>query len=134
MKEIFRAASFAAEAHKKQTRKDANSTPYINHPLRVAELLIDSGVTDEALTARDKKDIEAIKGTIKRLQNELTNPNPNLDRNDINQRIATEKKRLGLYGIKEEVELEEALITFGGKAYPKFGTVVIQAGGAGSGK
>lgn len=48
MKEIFRAASFAAEAHKKQTRKDANSTPYINHPLRVAELLIDSGVTDEA--------------------------------------------------------------------------------------
>lgn len=64
---------------------------------------------EEALTARDKKDIEAIKGTIKRLQNELTNPNPNLDRNDINQRIATEKKRLGLYGIKEEVELEEAL-------------------------
>jgi hypothetical protein len=63
---------------------------------------------EEALTARDKKDIEAIKGAIKRLQNELTNPNSNLDRNNINQRIATEKKRLGLYGIKEEVELEEA--------------------------
>jgi hypothetical protein len=30
--------------------------------------------------------------------------------------------------------LEEALITFGGKAYPKFGQVVILAGGAGSGK
>jgi hypothetical protein len=59
---------------------------------------------EEALTASDKKDIEAIKGAIKRLQNELTNPNPNLDRNKINQRIATEKKRLGLYGIKESVE------------------------------
>lgn len=35
---------------------------------------------------------------------------------------------------KEFTELEEALITFGGKAYPKFGQVVIQAGGAGSGK
>lgn len=31
-------------------------------------------------------------------------------------------------------ELCEALITFGGKAYPKFNNVVIMAGGAGSGK
>lgn len=31
-------------------------------------------------------------------------------------------------------ELLEALITFGGKAYPPFGNVVIMAGGAGSGK
>lgn len=30
--------------------------------------------------------------------------------------------------------LEEKLITFGGQAYPKFGTVVIMAGGGGSGK
>lgn len=30
--------------------------------------------------------------------------------------------------------LQEVLITFGGKAYPKFGNVVIMAGGAGSGK
>jgi predicted kinase len=30
--------------------------------------------------------------------------------------------------------LDEALITFGGKAFPKFGNVVILAGGAGSGK
>jgi len=35
----------------------------------------------------------------------------------------------------EEAEmLMEKLITFGGKAYPKFGNVVIMAGGAGSGK
>jgi hypothetical protein len=31
-------------------------------------------------------------------------------------------------------KLDEALITFGGKAYPKFGQIVIMAGGAGSGK
>jgi hypothetical protein len=31
-------------------------------------------------------------------------------------------------------QLQEALITFGGKSYPKFGQVVILAGGAGSGK
>ena len=37
--------------------------------------------------------------------------------------------------IKEDSEvLLEKLITFGGKAYPKFGNVVILAGGAGSGK
>lgn len=30
--------------------------------------------------------------------------------------------------------LEEKLITFGGQAYPKFNTIVIMAGGAGSGK
>lgn len=31
-------------------------------------------------------------------------------------------------------QLEEALITFGGTAYPKFNNVIIMAGGAGSGK
>ena len=33
-----------------------------------------------------------------------------------------------------ELVMNEKLITFGGKAYPKFGQVVILAGGAGSGK
>lgn len=36
--------------------------------------------------------------------------------------------------IELENELNEKLITFGGKAYPKFGNVVILSGGAGSGK
>lgn len=39
--------------------------------------------------------------------------------------------------LNEEQQYEvllEKLVTFGGKAYPKFGTVVIMAGGAGSGK
>lgn len=36
--------------------------------------------------------------------------------------------------LKESERLYEKLVTFGGKAYPKFGNVVILAGGAGSGK
>lgn len=36
--------------------------------------------------------------------------------------------------INEQETLDEALITFGGRAFPKFGNVVILAGGAGSGK
>lgn len=35
---------------------------------------------------------------------------------------------------EQEEALNEALVTFGGKAYPKFNTIVILAGGAGSGK
>jgi predicted kinase len=35
---------------------------------------------------------------------------------------------------EESVELVEKLITFAGQAYPKFGNIVIMAGGAGSGK
>ena len=42
----------------------------------------------------------------------------------------TEEQQLYSTGI----ELVEKLITFGGKAYPKFGNIVIMAGGAGSGK
>ena len=53
---------------------------------------------DESITDQDKKDVDAIKAAIKRLQNELNDPNPNVDKENIKQRIATEKKRLGLYG------------------------------------
>lgn len=38
------------------------------------------------------------------------------------------------YIAEQYEELVEKLITFGGKAYPKFGNVIIMAGGAGSGK
>ena len=36
---ILKAAKFAAEKHRKQLRKGAESTPYINHPLEVARML-----------------------------------------------------------------------------------------------
>ena len=43
-------------------------------------------------------------------------------------------KRFKHFLQEEYQELIEKLITFGNRAYPKFGTVVIMAGGAGSGK
>ena len=43
---LIRAADFAARAHRNQRRKNTEKTPYINHPIEVAKILTDSGVTD----------------------------------------------------------------------------------------
>lgn len=44
---IFRALAFAAHKHKDQRRKDAGASPYINHPIALANLLCnEGGVTD----------------------------------------------------------------------------------------
>lgn len=46
---LFRALAFAADKHKTQRRKNAAASPYINHPIAVASVLVDeAGVTDEA--------------------------------------------------------------------------------------
>lgn len=44
--DILRAAHFAATKHESQRRKDHAASPYINHPLAVAEVLSRHGVTD----------------------------------------------------------------------------------------
>lgn len=36
---VLRAATFAAHKHRDQRRKDADASPYINHPLAVADVL-----------------------------------------------------------------------------------------------
>jgi guanosine-3',5'-bis(diphosphate) 3'-pyrophosphohydrolase len=41
-----KAAYFAAVKHNGQLRKNANNEPYINHPLQVANFILDSGVDD----------------------------------------------------------------------------------------
>jgi (p)ppGpp synthase/HD superfamily hydrolase len=43
---ITYACKRASEWHKKQTRKDSDKTPYINHPIEVAEFLTFNGITD----------------------------------------------------------------------------------------
>ncbi|PYO73782.1 MAG: phosphohydrolase, partial [Gemmatimonadetes bacterium] len=44
----LRALGFAAEKHRNQRRKDADASPYINHPIAVASILaIEAAVTDE---------------------------------------------------------------------------------------
>ncbi len=40
---VTRAAYFAAQAHRKQRRKDEDATPYINHLTEVAHLLAEAG-------------------------------------------------------------------------------------------
>lgn len=46
---ILRAASFAAYKHRNQRRKDADASPYINHPLALARVLAEEGgVADPA--------------------------------------------------------------------------------------
>jgi guanosine-3',5'-bis(diphosphate) 3'-pyrophosphohydrolase len=44
---LLKAVHFAAEKHRYQKRKDLEATPYINHPIAVAETLRIHGVTDE---------------------------------------------------------------------------------------
>jgi len=44
---LFRALAFAAHKHRDQRRKDAEASPYINHPIALAEVLAGEGcVTD----------------------------------------------------------------------------------------
>jgi guanosine-3',5'-bis(diphosphate) 3'-pyrophosphohydrolase len=44
---LFKALSFAAERHRSQTRKDAEASPYINHPIQLCEVLTsEAGVDD----------------------------------------------------------------------------------------
>ncbi len=47
---FVQALNFAAQKHRDQRRKGSDQTPYINHPIAVAHiLLIEAGVTDEAV-------------------------------------------------------------------------------------
>ena len=44
---VLKAANFAAAKHRNQRRKDADASPYINHPLALAEVLSgEAGIVD----------------------------------------------------------------------------------------
>lgn len=47
---LLHAALFAAEKHRHQRRKDAAASPYINHPLAVANILANEGGIDDPVT------------------------------------------------------------------------------------
>jgi guanosine-3',5'-bis(diphosphate) 3'-pyrophosphohydrolase len=45
---LFQALTFAATKHRDQRRKDAEASPYINHPIAVAQVLsVEAGIHDE---------------------------------------------------------------------------------------
>jgi guanosine-3',5'-bis(diphosphate) 3'-pyrophosphohydrolase len=46
MQTVIKAYEFASQKHKDQRRKDPSKSPYINHPIQVASLLSQAGVTD----------------------------------------------------------------------------------------
>ena len=46
---ILAALDFAARQHRQQRRKDAAATPYINHPIALANLLANPGGVDDPL-------------------------------------------------------------------------------------
>jgi guanosine-3',5'-bis(diphosphate) 3'-pyrophosphohydrolase len=46
---VLKAAAFAAHKHRDQRRKDVKATPYINHPLAVAQALCEEGDVDDPI-------------------------------------------------------------------------------------
>lgn len=46
---IVRALAFASEKHRDQRRKDADASPYINHPIALANVLVNEGGIDDPL-------------------------------------------------------------------------------------
>jgi len=51
MELVLRAAAFAAEKHRKGRRKDEEASPYINHPLQLAYILVQAGIEDPVVLA-----------------------------------------------------------------------------------
>lgn len=47
---LIRALAFAAQKHRDQRRKDINASPYINHPIALADVLCSEGNIDDEIT------------------------------------------------------------------------------------
>ena len=48
MNRVISAISFAADKHRNQRRKDIEASPYINHPIALANILAnEAGIEDE---------------------------------------------------------------------------------------
>lgn len=47
MNRLIRAIAFASEKHRNQRRKDAEASPYINHPIALADVLANEGGIDD---------------------------------------------------------------------------------------
>ncbi len=51
METVLQAAAFAAEKHRNQRRKDEEASPYINHPIQLAYILVQADVEDPVVLA-----------------------------------------------------------------------------------
>ena len=52
LQQLLKALAFAAHKHKDQRRKDTDSSPYINHPITLANILCNEGHIADARGAR----------------------------------------------------------------------------------
>jgi guanosine-3',5'-bis(diphosphate) 3'-pyrophosphohydrolase len=51
MEIVLKAAAFAAEKHRNGRRKDEEASPYINHPIQLAYILVQADVEDPVVLA-----------------------------------------------------------------------------------
>jgi GTP diphosphokinase / guanosine-3',5'-bis(diphosphate) 3'-diphosphatase len=51
METVLEAAAFAAEKHRNQRRKDEEASPYINHPIQLAYILVQADIEDPVVLA-----------------------------------------------------------------------------------
>ncbi len=51
METVLRAAAFAAEKHRNQRRKDEEASPYINHPIQLAYILVQADIESPVVLA-----------------------------------------------------------------------------------
>lgn len=49
-RDLLQAVEFAAHKHRDQRRKDVDASPYINHPIQVAEMIVRVGGVDDTAT------------------------------------------------------------------------------------
>lgn len=71
---LLKALHFAADKHRDQRRKDSQASPYINHPITVAQILSEVGAVDdvEVLIAAILHDtVEDTETTIEELEKEF---------------------------------------------------------------
>ncbi|RPI18846.1 MAG: bifunctional (p)ppGpp synthetase/guanosine-3',5'-bis(diphosphate) 3'-pyrophosphohydrolase [Ignavibacteriae bacterium] len=80
---ILKALEFAAEKHKDQRRKGKDATPYINHPIQVASLLVEYG---------KEEDVDLIRAALLHDTIEDTETTPD----ELEQHFGLEVKRLVL--------------------------------------
>jgi (p)ppGpp synthase/HD superfamily hydrolase len=50
---LVQAVAFAADKHRNQRRKDAEASPYINHPIALANVLANEGGGDKSTQTVD---------------------------------------------------------------------------------
>jgi guanosine-3',5'-bis(diphosphate) 3'-pyrophosphohydrolase len=53
MNMLIRATAFAAFKHRNRRRKDAHASPYINHPIALADVLANEGNVEDEIVLHD---------------------------------------------------------------------------------